>query len=92
MPFEVALPDVHDDDAAATLATPTSDHSGRSVPDVPVSGHSVHVDHCSHGHLLAAMEPATSGIATAGPRRPIAALTVVPPAVFTPPRFRPPIA
>lgn len=95
MSFEVVLPDIHDDDAVAAVvaAAPSGlEHSERPVPATPVSGHSFHVDHCSHGHPLATMEPAVSGGVALMGHRAIAALTVAPPAVFAPPRFRPPIA
>ena len=64
----VIIPDVHDGDGQESGAV--AEHSGTGVrvsqapddgscpaPQFPSPKHSTHVDHCTHGHLLAVASP-----------------------------------
>ncbi|MBI3568102.1 MAG: hypothetical protein HY084_07875 [Gemmatimonadetes bacterium] len=63
MPAEALSPDVHDGDAGPTNvataivpgAAPSHElvhRSGPSLPHSPAPGHSTHVEHCDHSHVL----------------------------------------
>lgn len=58
--LESVLPDVHDGDAVAVSAlaehvSPMPGGSGAPSRD-ETTGHAVHVDHCAHAHVLAAVD------------------------------------
>jgi hypothetical protein len=50
-PLEALIPDMHDGHSPAIGMTATDAPSQQDGSDSPV--HAVHVDHCSHGHLVA---------------------------------------
>lgn len=95
LPTELALPDVHDADAA--LVASGAEHASQSlpaglpVPDAP-SGHAIHVDHCAHAHLLATVESSATLADARAAQAPFGAIADLLQSTAAPPLSRPPIA
>ena len=95
LPAELAVPDVHDADAA--LVASGAEHAsqplpaGVPVPDAP-SGHAFHVDHCAHTHLLATVESSATLADARAAEAPFSAIANLLQSAVAPPLSRPPIA
>lgn len=95
---ESVLPDVHDGDAAAAASVMTEQSSpltgGTRTPESQdqSTGHAVHVDHCAHAHLLAAVEGMQSDASSQPPAQLISRLISLHDSVKDAPLSRPPIA
>ncbi|MEO7682750.1 MAG: hypothetical protein ABIU86_02335 [Gemmatimonadaceae bacterium] len=93
-PVEFLIPDAHDGDAFAAEQTETGHPQSRDGDtDRPANpNHTVHVDHCAHGHLISNVESAPklvrADIVAAAFGRTTTRLT----GVILPPLVPPPIA
>lgn len=93
VPVELTLPDVHDGDASSVVNGP----DGLAGPNTPASsspaqGHTIHVDHCAHGHLLVTADQLGSNQDARVAASPISDVPSLPNNPVEPPRSRPPIA
>lgn len=95
---EFNLPDVHDGDAAAvapvvtTQSSPLAGSGGTPQSQDQSSGHAVHVDHCAHAHLLAAVEEIQPDASAQPPVHVFSRLISLHDSVKNAPLSRPPIA
>ena len=89
-PLEALIPDTHDGDSHALSMTAT-DAPAHQDSDASRE-HAVHVDHCSHGHLIALPHVTTtpSFVRPMSSRRLCADIELV--SIEFAPRLRPPIA
>ena len=89
-PLEALIPDMHDGDSHDTSMTSTHEPSPLDSGSGPV--HAVHVDHCSHGHLVALSSPSAlpTDAMIFGERK--ASADVELNSIEFAPRLRPPIA
>ena len=102
---EVMLPELHDGDGEAEVATTVASNSTTAVAhvdatssqreqpapdDAPLSHHGFHVDHCGHSHGAAVSCASRSPLATPHDAVPQAKATTLA-SVELPPHLRPPI-